>query len=177
MSVPSTSTWPFCGGFNPSIVRSSTDFPEPEPPTKPSVSCSLSERLTPSCTVCVPNRLVTSLSSISAVISNPRLLKDDGKEGVGHDDDEDGLDHGQRGSFADAFCGAGNVEALIAADDGNGESEHRRLDHADEKHVGRRNVLHADEILMERDVEKRQRHQTAADEANEIGKKGQQGQR
>src|SRR5579862_5154206 len=64
-SQPNTSMLPAWGRRSPTIVRSNTDLPLPEPPTTPSTSPRRTSRSIPSCTVCSPNRLTSPRTLIT----------------------------------------------------------------------------------------------------------------
>ena len=66
-SMPNTRTEPACGRRRPRMARISTDLPEPEPPTTPTISPLFTVRSTPSWTTCEPKAFTSPRTSIAGV--------------------------------------------------------------------------------------------------------------
>ena len=80
-SSPNTFTVPSAGRFRPTMVRSNTDLPVPEPPTTLRISPRRTSRSSASCTTWLPNWLRTARTSMMfsacastfSALSSPRV--------------------------------------------------------------------------------------------------------
>ena len=75
------------------------------------------------------------------------LLEQDREQRVEHDHEEDRLDHGARRLAPDAFRRAAHAQPVHAADDGDDEREHGRLEQPDEEIALVDRVPHMDQVL------------------------------
>src|SRR6185437_8400411 len=115
---------------SPITVRSNTDFPLPEPPTTPSTSPRLTSRSSLSWSTRPPTRVVRPRTRTTGR-SDAEARIEDGEGGIDNDHQKDRTNHGKRGEATDALGTARHLEARLAADEGDGGSEERRLQDAD----------------------------------------------
>src|SRR5690606_38238930 len=143
-STPNSLIVPDCFLLSPSMVRSSTDLPEPEAPTKPRISPRRMLNDRPSSITLSPNATVTSraestmscasscctFSAASCVMSEVDCSVEDCEQAIEYDDDEDGLHH--RGGYVptERFGAAADLHAFDRGNDTDDHGHERRLDQA-----------------------------------------------
>src|SRR5882724_9789404 len=183
VSWPNSSTLPAVCRLSPTMVRSSTDLPVPEPPTTPITSPGCTSRSRLSCTICGPNWVRRPLTRmIGSTIATPapsvaQVGEQHGEEGVEDDHEEQRFHHRLGRQPAYALGAATHPHALEAADHGDQEGEHRRLDHPDpEMGQGHRLVQEVEE-LRKGHVDAVGRHHGPAEDRHHVGEEGQQRQR
>src|SRR5487761_212338 len=178
ISSPKTSIVPAAGGTSPTIVRSSTDLPEPEAPTTPSTSPARRSNVAsrsstrPSIRVARPRTCTTG----AAAASDAELVEEDREERIEHNDQENSLDHGLRRMPADALGAAGHPQTLVAADQRNAGGEERRLYDTEKYAPQRHRTAQLIEERRQRDIERHPAYDRATGQAGEIGPKGQERQ-
>src|SRR5262245_15803035 len=112
-SRPNSRTSPAWGRCRPRMERSSTDFPDPEPPTMPNTSPRSTVMSRQSCTICRPNRFLRPRTSMMASLmrdSYVELPEHDGEDRVREDHQEDGLHHGDGGEAAELARGVAHLQ-------------------------------------------------------------------
>src|SRR5688572_5639765 len=117
-SRPMNSTSPACGRCRPRMVRSSTDFPDPEPPTMPNTSPRSTVMSSPSCTICLPKRFLSPLTSMMASLmrgSYVQLPERDGEDRVREDHQEDRLHHRDGSQATELARRIAHLQAAVGA--------------------------------------------------------------
>ena len=153
------------------MERSSTDLPEPEPPTMPNTSPCSTVMSRWSCTICAAEAIHQAadfderfachqMSSCQNAIANIAF---------GENHQEDGLHHGDGSETAELARGIAHLQAAVGAGERDQQPEERRLDDAHPERGGRDRVLHALEVQHERHVEQPVAQQRAAGEPDAVG--------
>src|SRR5579863_71086 len=112
---------PLAAGNNPTMTRSSTDLPVPEPPTTPITSPRSTSRSRLRWIVRPPRRVLRPCTRMigdpepltplpCAAGSDMEIGEDDGEAGVEHDHQEDRFDHGDGGEAAHALGALRDLE-------------------------------------------------------------------
>src|SRR5437879_2447557 len=120
------------------MVRKSTDFPVPDPPTTPSTSPRRTSRSRFRKTTLLPKRASSPRTRIAGVSpmapaggsasrSDLCIAEDDREDGIGEDDEEDRLDDRARRQPADALGAARDAQALVAPGQGDDAGKGRRF--------------------------------------------------
>src|SRR5450432_2449542 len=129
-SIPLTRTSPECGFSNPTIVRNSVLFPDPDPPKITTVSPRWISRSTPCSTSRSPNLTrspFTEIAGASLILPSCRSLrriKQRGENQIHHHHYKNGNHHSSRCRLPDLFRSRPRGKPLLATDRRNHQPEH-----------------------------------------------------
>ena len=153
------------------MERSSTDLPEPEPPTMPNTS-PRSHRHVEAVVHDLRAEAVHQAADFDDAVVGHQMSScqnSDGEHRIGEDHQEDRLHHGDGSEAAELARGVAHLQAAVGAGQRDQQPEDRRLDDAHPERRRRDGVLHALEIQRQRHVEQPLAQQRAAGEPDAVG--------